>query len=378
MTSTVQSLVRVLLACLCAALPAACGEAPVQPAAPAPSGLVIQNPTAGRDYFHEFGNVPFGSMPRHVFVLKNCDPAPVSILDIQTVCYCTQPSATVVATDGTRSAASRDGKGLVVPSGAVLEVAVAIDTKLVEKTNVDKLALVRLRCDSPATPYISFELHCVVKKPFRAVPPEADLGRVGTASGKAARVDCSVEVKGDPSRIERIERVDGPFEATLQETTIAGETVWIVAVKAPPGLPLGPVRGKVVLATSAPEGRDQPAPFEVPVTGSVVDDLLALPPNIGFGTPATGVPTTVVVDLVASMPNDRFRVVKHEVQGFEDGEIAVLWQPQAADADGRSPAWRAQVQATASKKGPRSGAILVETDHPLQRTAKIGVSINAQ
>lgn len=377
MTTNALLLTRLLLALLCGLPAASCGEA-VPDAAPRPSGLVIQNPTAGRDYFHEFGNVPWGSVPRHAFLLKNCDSAPVAITDIQTVCYCTQPTAVVVAADGTRGTPSKDGKGLVVPPGASLEVAVAIDTKLVEKPNVDKLALVRLRCDSAATPYISFELHCVVKKTFRAVPQEAELGRIGTASGKAARVDCSVEVKGDPSRLVRIERVDGPFEAALQETTIAGETVWIVSVTAPPGLPLGPVRGKVVLAASAPEGRDQPAPFEVPVSGSVVDDLLALPPNIAFGTPAAGVATTVVVDLVASMPNDRFRVVRHAVEGFDEGEIAVLWQPQGADDEGRAPAWRAQVQATAARKGPRSGGILVETDHPLQRTVKIGLSINAQ
>jgi hypothetical protein len=345
---------------------------------PAPEGLVITNPTAERPYFHEFGNLPYGALPRHTFRVANREGRPVTIQDIQSVCWCTQPSAVVVAADGTRSAPSRDGKGLVLPVDGQLELTVTIDTKLVEKMNIDKLALVRLRSDSTLTPYISFELHLVVKRPFRSVPAELDLGRIGHSSGKSGRVDCSVEVKGDPSRLIKIERVEGPFEASMQETTIAGETVWIVSATAPAGLPRGPIRGKVVLAATAPQGHDQPAPWEVPVVGTVVDDVVALPPVLNFGLTAQGSATTIVTDLVSSAQGASFRVLRHSVEGLPSADITVQWTPQSPDADGRADRWRAQVQATARDTGTRglaTGVLVVETDHPLQQLVRIELSV---
>jgi hypothetical protein len=283
-----------------------------------------------------------------------------------------------VQADGTRGAPSADGHGLVVPAGGRLELAIVVDTKLVEKMNIDKLALVRLRCDSDSTPYLSFELHLVVKRAFRGVPPEMDLGRVGHQSGKNGRVDCSVEIKGDPSRIVAIERVDGPFEATLQETIVAGETVWIVGASAPPGLPRGPISGRVVLRTQAPQGQDQPPPFEVPIRGVVVDDVVALPPNLSFGAASGALETKIAFDLVASLPTDRFRVLEARFEGYEVDAIRLDWTAEDGDAEGRAARWRGLATLAAGSAPARQGAIVLALDHPLQPEVRIGVSSAAR
>lgn len=360
-----------------------CGDAPTRAAGGSTSearaaGLVVANPTSDRAWFHDFGDIPYGARPRHVYVLENREGRDVRVQDIQTVCWCTQPSAVVVQPDGSRGAPSADGQGLVVPAGGKLELAIVVDTKLVEKMNIDKLAIVRLRCDSQATPYLSFELHLVVKRTFRGVPAELDLGRVGHMSGKAGRVDCSVEIKGDPARLVAIERVDGPFEATLQETRLAGETVWIVGASAPPGLPKGPIAGRVVLRAEAPEGHDQPAPFEVPVRGVVVDDVVSLPTNLSFGLPSAGAETTVAFDLVASMQGDRFRILEARFEGYAPDAIQLEWTPEDADEAGRAARWRGRATLVGGAGPARQGSIALLLDHPLQREVRIGVSSAAR
>jgi hypothetical protein len=341
-------------------------------------GVVVANPTSDRPFFHDFGDVPYGARPRHVYMLENREGRAVRVQDIQTVCWCTQPSAVVVSPDGARGAPSADGKDLVIPAGGRLELAIDVDTKLVEKMNIDKLAVVRLRCDSSATPYLSFELHLVVKRAFRSVPAELDLGRVGHLSGKAGRVDCTVEIKGDPARIVAIERVEGPFEATLQETELAGETLWIVGASAPAGLPKGPISGRVVLRTAAPQGVGQPPPFEVPVRGVVVDDVVSLPANLAFGPSPAGAEATMGFDLVASMPGDRFRVLDARFEGYAEDAIRLEWTPTDADSEGRAARWRGVATLAAASAPARQGSLVLALDHPLQHELRIGVSSAAR
>ncbi len=370
-------------ALLCALSCWACTESATRlaegtPNAAQASGLVVANPTSDRPWFHDFGDIPYGARPRHVFVIENREGRDVRVQDIQTVCWCTQPSAVVVQPDGSRGEPSAEGKGLVVPAGGKLELAILVDTKLVEKMNIDKLALVRLRSDSQATPYLSFELHLVVKRAFRSVPAEMDLGRVGHLSGKAGRVDCTVEIKGDPARIVAIERIDGPFEATLQETMIAGETVWIVGASAPPGLPRGPISGRVVLRTEAPQGAGQPAPWEVPIFGVVVDDVVSLPPNLSFGLPQGEAPTRMGFDLVASMQVDRFRILEARFEGYAQDEIRLEWTPIDADEAGRAARWRGEATLTSGAAPARQGSLVLLLDHPLQQEVLIGLSSAAR
>jgi Tol biopolymer transport system component len=66
-------------------------------------------------------------------------------------------------------------------------------------------------------------------------------------------------------------------------TEIGTEPVWIVAVNAPPGLPLGPVRGKVRLATTGTDGTGTGPPFDLEVRGTVVEDIVPSPGILAFG-----------------------------------------------------------------------------------------------
>ncbi|MEY2745343.1 MAG: hypothetical protein RL112_385, partial [Planctomycetota bacterium] len=47
-------------------------------------GLVVTNPTSDRPWFHDFGDIPYGARPRHVYLLENREGRDVRVQDIQT------------------------------------------------------------------------------------------------------------------------------------------------------------------------------------------------------------------------------------------------------------------------------------------------------
>lgn len=273
------------LAALCAGCPD--GKQPGTAAAPGPApilpdytthGIVVVDPNPQRPNYWDFGRVPYGERPQHVFRLRNLEAQPVVVRDMQASCGCVQPAL--------RSA---DGKqvyrGRIVPGvppftlapGAEAELEIVMDTSFVERMNVDKLGTVRILCDSPSTPILGFEAHVVVVRDFRCVPALIDLGEIAQGWAKRGRGDVTTDVAGAQARILGLERVEGPFTAHVDQTSIGNETGWIVSVDAREDLPIGSVRGKLVLQTTGSDGSGRGRDFEIPIAGQVVPRIVARP-----------------------------------------------------------------------------------------------------
>lgn len=326
-------------------------------------GFVITNPSTDRDYFHDFGRVLYGEKVTRVFELENREGVPIRVEDLQASCSCTVPTTWYLDDRGERVLGSRTQKPvLVVPPGKTLHVACAIDTTRVEKPNVDKLSQVRMRSNSLVTPYVTFEMHLVVVRPFRAVPEVLDLRQTPQSRGKSVRTDVSTALANDPARIVQLERVEGPFEATVEHKVVGAENLWIVTATAHDGLSLGPLLGKVVLSTSVPGFEGAGPPFEIPVRATVVPDvvaepgLLALKPREDDGLLAGS------FDVVALVPGERVLVLGAAATGAAKDELDVAFEPVGADDSGRAGRWKVTARAKPGAKVAQ-GTLEVVTDH---------------
>lgn len=361
---TILSQLRVLLLLLAAVL-ASCGpDSGATTARSSGPGLVFENADAKRPYFHDFGDRLWGERIEHTYRLVNREGRTIVLQDLLPDCGCTQPRATVVMTDGSRVDGGIETRsmGLEVPNGATLEVRIGLDTTRVERPNQHKLAQVRLRCDSDVTPYLTFELHVLVKRAFRAAPTEAVLKDVPQSAGKSVRIDVSTENANDGSKIRGIEVVEGPFHAELTETEVGSENLWVLVVSADPGSNLGPHSGKVVLGTTNDDGTGVGQNFEVHVRAVVVEDCVIDPRVLAITREKDAVMTANVIALVPGA------VVGVKRVRFEGGASSVLRaepQPDAPDTDGRASKWRLVIRAEGELPGEAfSGRMVVELDDP--------------
>jgi len=328
------------------------------------AGLVRVPEGAPRPYFHDFGDRLWGEQIEHTYVLENREGRAVIVQDLLPDCGCTMPHATVVLADGSRVDGPFEtrGMGLSVPADAKLEVRIGLDTTRVERPNQHKLAQVRLRSDSDETPYITFELHVLVKRTFRAVPAEAVLKDVPQTGGKSVRLDLSTEVPGDASRIRGIETVEGPFHAELTEAQVAGQSIWVLVVRAEPGSNLGPHEGRVVIGTTLADGTGIGQHFEVKVRAQIVEDCVIEPRLIAISREADGSSSAT---LYALIPGAKVRVRTARLDGPAAASLRAEWEAIDPDAEGRAARWRITVRATSEL--PRegfSGKVVVELDDP--------------
>lgn len=332
--------------------------------APAREGFVITNPSTDRDYFHDFGRVVYGERVTRVFELENREGVPIQVDDLQASCSCTVPTTWYLDERGERVTGSRTQKPvIVVPPGRTLHVACAVDTTRVEQANVDKLSQVRMRSNSKVTPYVTFEMHLVVVRPFRAVPEVLDLRQTPQSHGKSARTDVTTALANDPARIVKLERVEGPFEATVEHKVVGPENVWIVTATAHDGLALGPLSGKVVLETSVPGFDGAGPPFEIPIRATVVPDVIADPGVLALQVREDGGVLAGSFDVVALVPGARVLVLGAVASGAAKDEIDVAFEPVAADDSGRANRWKISVRAKPGAKSAQ-GTIEVSTDDP--------------
>jgi len=358
------------VAALLAVVASACGPDSAPGAASgarasaAAAGLVFETEGAPRPYFHDFGDRLWGEQIEHTYRLVNREGRAIVVHDLLPDCGCTMPRASVVLADGTRVEGPIETRamGLAVPDGATLEVRIGLDTKRVERPNQHKLAQVRLRCDSEVTPYLTFELHVLVKRAFRAAPAEAVLKDVPQSAGRSVRLDVSTEIAGDGSRIRGIEAVEGPFHAEISEAQVGTESVWVLVVRADPGSNLGPHMGKVVLGTTLADGTGVGQHFEVPIRAQVVEDCIIDPRVVVIPRDADGVATAV---LVALIPGAKVGVRKVRLEGGASDVLRAEWEAEAPDAEGRASRWRITVRATAElPREPIAGKLVVELDDP--------------
>ncbi len=332
--------------------------------ATAPKGFVFVNADAPRPYFHDFGDRLWGQTIEHTFQLVNREGRAIVVQDLLPDCGCTIPRAAWVGTDGVRVEGPLlpQGMDMHVPDGATLEVSITIDTTRVERPNQHKLAQVRLRCDSAETPYLTFELHVLVKRAFRATPGEAILSDIPHTAGKSVRVSVSTEIAGAPARIRAIEAVDGPFTASLTENQVNGETLWVLIVEAAPGLTHGAHTGKVRLGTTLDDGTGLGPAFEVMIRGQVVADCIIEPRVLAISR--NGAP--LLATLVALAPGAKVGVRNVRLEGGATEFLRATFSPIDPDDAGRAARWRIEVKPLPDLPAQAfSGRLIAELDDPL-------------
>jgi hypothetical protein len=347
---------------------------------PGTKGLVVTNAAGRRATFYDFDRIAYGTRPVHVFLMRNDEGRDVAILDLLPSCGCTRATVRYTDAKGEVHVGAHSGSpALVVPAGAAFELECAIDTTVEVQPNMDKLAQVRMRTDSSLVPYLTFELHMIVERTFRAVPAVLDLGRIPQGGGKSARTDVSTAVKGATARVVGLGGLDGPFTASVDASELGGERFWVVIVNAPSNLPLGPVRGALHLDTTGNDGTGKGGPLEIPVTGTVVQDIAPEPSMFAFGAFSVGEPKQAAIELTALVPGERFAFLGAEVRGTNADKLKLERTPHEPDEQGRATQWTIALTAPSDVAfGAFSGTVDIKTDHPRMPVVRVAYGGNAK
>lgn len=325
----------------------ACGRGPSDHA-PEPGGLRVTNPTdPARPAFHDFGRVGYGSSLDHTIVLENTDPCPVKVMSIQGGCSCTAVTRIVCRSlDG--SVIEGDPRAandiLTAPPGSSIELDVRVDTTKTDP-NRDKLAILRLRSDSEVTPFITFELHVYAERLFTLTPAVLRMGPLAQSHGGSRPVRVLLADRSSPARVLATEVQGEHVHATVDETVVAGDIIWVVNVTAPALSPLGAFRDVIVLHTTGADGTGEGPPLEIEVWGEIVPDVVIEPRQLNFGLLEPGAHGRVQASLRALVPGARVKIEGHELDPALGDHIAVTCEPLAPDATGRCPEWRVVLEA---------------------------------
>lgn len=343
-------------------------------------GLAIVAPESDeRPYFHDFGNVPYGQVLEHTFELVNTDPVPVTIRDLQPSCGCTVPEIRGVTEAGEeiRGNARAKGEVIVLPPGARTFITLKLDTKQVQRKNIDKLALVRLRCNSQNNAFMTFELHVVVKLLFQSTPVELDIGRVAESVGGSGFTEIARAIPDHHANVIAVESHDPALEVSLTESKRFGLSLWTLAAKLPPGQPLGPHLSEIVLETEDDQGRK--GQFTVQVLGQVVTDIVTEPATAALGEFSSADGRSFEARLRSLVPGHRYSVSEIEVDGANSDAIQVEYSPVEPDEQGRSSEWSITLNISAGEsEGVFSGHLAIQLDDPQYPTVRLPYSGTAR
>lgn len=360
--------VAILLALGCGA------EAPHSSAAGTDAGLVIHG-EGERKNFHDFGAVPYGKRATHTFVLENTEAVPITILSVQWPCSCVRIKSITYETDAGEvivgDVRATDGV-LVVPPGELVDLTILVDTTAVPIPNRDKLSIVRVRTDSQYTPFITFEVHLIAEKLFQVTPATIHLDEVPTTAGKAAVARIVTGTPGSLARIVGIAAQGERVTATLTETVMGAENLWTLSVTLPELQPLGPIRDRVVLATTDDQGQGESGTLEIAVWAQVVEDVVIYPRSPNFQAIEAGTEAVLELELRALVPGARVLVEGVVIEGALADHFEVAREVVAPDATGRSSRWKLTLRADSTlPPGRFDGTLRVALDddqHPEVRS----------
>jgi hypothetical protein len=360
-------------------------SAPASADAPARGqGLVIKNPVGNRPTFFDFGELQFGQHVEHVFQVENTEPDPVTIHDMLPSCGCTIARIAYTDSSGNEVAGSiaPGAKVITLPPGAIARLSMTVDTTHVETMNIDKLAQVRLRSDSKVTPYLTLEMHLVVRRTFRSAPDRIDLGESPRSLAKSGRADITPDLGTSRARIVAVEKIDGPFEASVDTTTVNDVEVAILSVTPRADLPIGPVHGSVTLSTTRDDGTGAGLPFKVPVSAQITADVVVHPALFALHAAphtdgaARDESLTAEIELVALVPGERVNVRSTKATGSGAELVRVETTPENPDQHGRASVWKILLRAPEhSDPAHFGGSVTIELDHP--RVPRIDVPYTA-
>jgi len=336
------------------------GEAPAEPS---------YGEGPARPYFHDFGRVPDGEVAEHVFRLRNTDPRPVAIKRVVPSCGCTVPSVRYVADDGSlvhgEPITSKAPELLSIPPGALVELALRIETADIRDKNVDKLLMVTVTTDSPNGYYLTLETHIVASRPFELVPNGIQLGAVAVNGGGGGAIEA-VRALGFDERLTGVLRTPPGVTAELVPRDPPDGRAWTVSARLAPPLELGAWKGELLLATETAAG-EPGEPLVVPMAARVVPDLQCDPARLVFYADPGAFGHTTLSSL---LPGHRLRVLEAAVDPAHRELLAVSFEPAHPDGEGRSGEWTLRLEPRdplATEADLLSGEVVLRLDdaqHP--------------
>ena len=355
----------------------ATSTAPGPASAPSSAGVleVVSPQDPERPFFHDFGEMDFGTEVQWAVTLRNTGNEPVEIQRAQPACGCTRlVSFEVIGPDGESASSYSNFKArpiCSVPAGGSIKMRVDILSKH-SKPNLSKLALVRLSTNSSIDPFHTFELRFLGLKPFIVAPDNLTLHRVPVSHG--AEVSCRVQVvkPGLPGLVHRIISAPEGIDARLDAKPFAGETVWTVTASVPPLSPMGTIRGDIVLAVSDEEGLGEAGRVTIPVAVRVGPDAFLDPGMFTFGAVKPGETRLRQAQLIGLVPGAKLEILGARLENASADAFRISYRAAGPDEggqrddSGRSNRWIIDVQLTADHpEGYLTGEIVLTLSEPI-------------
>ncbi|MCP3914173.1 MAG: DUF1573 domain-containing protein [bacterium] len=358
---------------------AACG-----PVSVTGTGLVVTNPTdPARPFFHDLGTVRRGEKREHTFELENRSSEEVTILSVQGRCACTKVRVLRCFPAGGPPIDANfeaDEELLRVPPGTRVEMTIRVDTTKI-RANVDKLAVMRARTSSSRTPFLDFELHIKGEAPFLVDPDEIRIGNIPRSHGGAGQATIMTGVVGGQAMIVDVIEHSERVEPTLEYLFLNDEHIWTLTARITENQELGPIREVVTLSTTDANGQGNGGRLAVVVWANVVEDVVFEPRRLQFAPIGAGEAGTVTGRLRALVPGMSFRLLRGEVEGEGEGDLAkhfdVRFESVIRGGGERSFEWRVTVDARPGLPAGRFDGILRlftdDAQHPEIRVSFSGV-----
>ena len=236
---------------------------------------------------HNFGNVPLLSDTQYSFVFHNTSKQEVHIASVSSSCGCTEVLAPV----------------RTIKSGEKGEIIAKINTSGQHKKN--KSATITVVFDRPSTAYVQLEVAVYIRPDIVLNPGSVDFGMI--QEGKKVTKTVQLQYAGNPNwGLVRIDRANkNPYidavAKRLKNPENNREITYDIQIILSEKAPAGDIQEILRFVTN-----DQSTvAIELPISGFVMDALVAKPSPFQFGSIAPGETVTKYLVLRASQP---FRV----------------------------------------------------------------------
>ena len=217
---------------------------------------------------HEFGTIAMGATGSHEFVIRNAGTAALSLTKGATSCSCT------IADFERSTEGDPDGVRVVQPGGET-RVRIAWQGKAAGPFR----QRATIFTDDPRRPEIELTVAGTVVSTWRAVPGTVVFSRLAATTSDRAEVriftsgSARPEVAGveldDPQAARFFSLATSPLPAAEVAAEPGATGGVLLTVETRPGLPLGPLRQKILLDLRLPDA----VVAEVPIEGTVAGDL---------------------------------------------------------------------------------------------------------
>lgn len=224
--------------------------------------LTAQEPAlvcAGASY--GFGQLLQGAKVSHTFVLENRSPRPVRIVDVKSSCDCT--TAPLPAQE--------------VAPGAKVTLVVTFDTTRFEGPIEKSVAVLT---EDPARPALLLSLRAFIVKPYRLEPAVLRFPAISRNAPLLLTLRLTTADGSPPPAVAAVVEGETAFEVSSRPVEGARE----VLLELQPGAAAHAVKATLALTLNDPKRTR----LEVPLTGTLTEDLAVFPEVLDLKTVARG------------------------------------------------------------------------------------------